>query len=159
MSKNTEPNMAFLGVFVFIYFISMRPFILEVGWIHQPPQCFLHFPALSPETDQLTTSWKLPPGIATPSERNTSRVERTWIRHGRERTLLGLERLIKENKTSRWKQWKAGARGQTDQNRAGRPVDCTVADASVDPSGEKRNTGADVKQQMRGKERRMVEGG
>lgn len=37
-----------------------------------------------------------------------------------------------------------GVRGQTDQKRGGRKVDRTFADASVDPSGKKRNTGADV---------------
>lgn len=50
-------------------------------------------------------------------------------------------------------------RGQTVQNGAGRKADRTVADASVDPSGKKRNTGADVNQHIREKEGKMGEGG
>lgn len=50
-------------------------------------------------------------------------------------------------------------RGQTDQNRGGRKADRTVADASVDPSGKKRNTGADVNQHIRGRMGGWGEGG
>lgn len=47
-------------------------------------------------------------------------------------------------------------RGQADQKRGGR-TDVCRCHADVDPSGKK-NTGGDVKQHMREKERRMVVG-